>query len=148
MITILETIADIAEYTKNVDTIVEHVRSALSRVITKLYETEDGMLKLITFDSPTEQYLLNKLQQKGEQKQFLLTVAEMNKLVEEVSSAAEEILNRGIAPVVLIVDPMIRKPLAEILERFGVDVVVLSHAEIDPNAKFEVLGSISIDFNS
>jgi flagellar biosynthesis protein FlhA len=148
MITILETIADVAEYTKNVDVIVEHVRSALSRVITKLYESEDGTLKLITFDTQTEQFLMNKLQQQGEQKQFLLTVAEMNKLVEEISNAAAEILNKGIAPVVLIVDPLIRKPLAEILERFGVDVVVLSHAEIDPNAKFEVLGSISINFNN
>ncbi|MEO1924077.1 MAG: flagellar biosynthesis protein FlhA [Nautiliaceae bacterium] len=148
MITILETIADIAEYTKNIDTIVEHVRSALSRVITKLYETEDGTLKLITFDAPTEQYLMSKLKQQGEQKQFMLTVAEMNKLVEEVNNAAQEVVSQGIAPVVLIVDPLIRKPLAEILERFGVDVVVLSHAEIDPNAKFEVLGSISINFNS
>jgi flagellar biosynthesis protein FlhA len=148
MITILETIADIAEYTKNIDTIVEHVRSNLSRVITKLYESEDGTLKLITFDTQTEQYLLSKLQHQGDNKQFLLTVAEMNKLVEEISNAAAEILNKGIAPVVLIVDPLIRKPLAEILERFGVDVVVLSHAEIDPNAKFEVLGSISINFNS
>jgi flagellar biosynthesis protein FlhA len=147
MITILETIADIAEYTKNVDTIVEHVRSNLSRVITKLYESEDGTLKLITFDTATEQYLLSKLQQQGENKQFILTVSEMNKLVEEISNAAAEIVNKGIAPVVLIVDPLIRKPLAEILERFGVDVVVLSHAEIDPNAKFEVLGSISINFN-
>jgi len=148
MITILETVADVAEYTKNIDVIVEHVRSALSRVITKLYESDDGTLKLITFDTQTEQYLMNKLQQQGEQKQFLLTVAEMNKLVEEISNAAAEILNKGIAPVVLIVDPLIRKPLSEILERFGVDVVVLSHAEIDPNAKFEVLGSISINFNS
>ncbi len=147
MITILETVADVAEYTKNIDVIVEHVRSSLSRVITKLYESEDGTLKLITFDTPTEQYLMNKLQQQGEQKQFILTVAEMNKLVEEISSAASELLNKGIAPVVLIVDPLIRKPLAEILERFGVDVVVLSHAEIDSNAKFEVLGSVSIDFN-
>jgi len=148
MITILETIADIAEYTKNIDVIVEHVRSALSRVITKLYESEDGTLKLITFDAPTEQYLMNKLQQQGEQKQFLLTVAEMNKLVEEVNKAVSEVLNKGISPVILIVDPLIRKPLAEILERFGVDIVVLSHSEIDPNAKFEVLGSISINFNS
>ncbi|WP_457560038.1 flagellar biosynthesis protein FlhA [Caminibacter sp.] len=148
MITILETIADIAEYTKNIDTIVEHVRSALSRVITKQYTDEDGTLKLITFDSKTEQYLLSKLKQQGEQKQFLLTVAEMNKLVEEINNAATELTNKGIVPVVLIVDPLIRKPLAEILERFGVEVVVLSHAEIDPNAKFEVLGSISIDFNS
>ena len=148
MITILETIADVAEYTKNIDVIVEHVRSSLSRVITKLYTGEDGTLKLITFDSQTEQYLMNKLQQQGDQKQFILTVAEMNRLVEEVNNAAAEILNKGIAPVVIIVDPLIRKPLAEILERFGVDVVVLSHAEIDPNAKFEVLGSISIDFNA
>jgi len=148
MITILETIADVAEYTKNVDVIVEHVRSALSRVITKQYLSEDGTLKLITFDAPTEQFLISKLQQQGEQKQFLLTVAEMNKLVEEVSNAVNELVNKGIAPVILIVDPLIRKPLAEILERFGVDIVVLSHSEIDPNAKFEVLGSISIDFNS
>ncbi len=147
MITILETIADVAEYTKNTDIITEQVRSALSRVITKLYANEEGVLKLITFDAPTEQYLMNKLQTQGEQKQFILTVAEMNKLVQEVSSAAAEIVNKGIAPVVLIVDPLIRKPLAEILERFGVDVIVLSHSEIDPNAKFEVLGSISIDFN-
>ncbi len=146
MITILETIADLAEYTKNPDVITEQVRSALSRVITKLYADESGTLRLITFDAPTEQYLMNKLKQQGEQKQFILTVAEMNKLVEEVSSAASEILNKGIAPVVLIVDPLIRKPLAEILERFGVDVVVLSHSEIDPNAKFEVLGTISIEF--
>ncbi len=147
MITILETIADIAEYTKNIDTIVEHVRSSLSRVITKLYESEDGTIKLITFDTQTEQFLLSKLQQQGENKQFLLTVAEMNKLVEEVSNAVNELTKQGIAPVVLIVDPLIRKPLAEILERFGVEIVVLSHAEIDPNAKFEVLGSISIQFN-
>ena len=147
MITILETIADIAEYTKNIDTIVEHVRSSLSRVITKLYESEDGTIKLITFDTQTEQFLLSKLQQQGENKQFLLTVAEMNKLVEEVSNAVNELTKQGIAPVVLIVDSLIRKPLAEILERFGVEIVVLSHAEIDPNAKFEVLGSISIQFN-
>jgi len=148
MITILETIADVAEYTKNIDVIVEQVRSALSRVITKLYESEDGTLKLVTFDAATEQYLISKLKQQGDQKQFLLTVAEMNKLVDEVNAAVSELVNKGIAPVVLIVDPLIRKPLAEILERFGVDIVVLSHAEIDPNAKFEVLGTISIDFNS
>jgi len=146
MITILETIADIAEYTKNPDIITEKVREALSRVITKLYVDESGVLKLITFDSNTEQYLMNKLKQQGEQKQFVLTVAEMNKLVEEVSNAAREVLNQGIAPVVLIVDPLIRKSLAEILERFGVDIVVLSHTEIDPNAKFEVLGSVAINF--
>jgi len=146
MITILETITDTAEVTKNVDIIVEQVRSRLSRVITNLYKDENGVIKLLTFDTNTEQYLLNKLQTQGEQRQFMLSVAEMNKLVDEVSKAASEIISKGIAPVILIVDPMIRKSLAEIFERFGLDVVVLAHSEIDSNVKFEVLGSISINF--
>jgi len=146
MITILETITDTAEITKNLDIIVEQVRSRLNRVITNLYKDESGALKLLTFDTNTEQYLLNKLQQNGEQRQFLLSVADMNKLVDEVSQAAQQLISQGVAPVILIVDPMIRKSLAEIFERFGLDVVVLSHSEIDSNAKFEVLGSININF--
>ena len=146
MITILETITDTAEITKNVDIIVEQVRTRLSRVITNLYKDENGVIKLVTFDSNTEQYLLNKMNQQGDMRQFNLSVAEMNKLVEEVSKTAQQLLSQGVAPVILIVDPMIRKSLAEIFERFGLDVVVLAHSEIDSNAKFEVLGSISINF--
>jgi len=146
MITILETITDTAEITKNVDIIVEQVRSRLSRVITNLYKDESGVIKLLTFDTNTEQYLLNKLQQQGENRQFMLSVNDMNKLVDEVSKAAQQVISQGVAPVILIVDPMIRKSLSEIFERFGLDVVVLSHSEIDSNAKFEVLGSISINF--
>jgi flagellar biosynthesis protein FlhA len=146
MITILETIADIAEITKNIDIIVEHVRSKLARVITNMYKDENGVLKLLTFETNTEQFLLNKLQQNGDNRQFLLTVAEMNRVVEETSSASNVVLNQGVAPVIIIVDPLIRKSLSEIFERFGLDVVVLSHAEIDSTAKFEVLGSIEIKF--
>jgi flagellar biosynthesis protein FlhA len=146
MITILETITDTAEVTKNVDIIVEQVRSRLSRVITNLYKDENGVIKLLTFDTNTEQYLLNKLQQQGENRQFMLSVNDMNRLVDEVTKAAQQVISQGVAPVILIVDPMIRKSLSEIFERFGLDVVVLSHSEIDSNAKFEVLGSISINF--
>jgi flagellar biosynthesis protein FlhA len=54
------------------------------------------------------------------------------------------VLSRGIAPAILIVDPVLRKALSEIFERFALEVVVLSHSEIDASAKFEVLGSIDI----
>jgi flagellar biosynthesis protein FlhA len=39
---------------------------------------------------------------------------------------------------------MLRKSLHDIFEKFGLSIVVLSHAEIDSKAKFEVLGSIEI----
>ena len=145
MVTILETIADVAEYTKNVDIIVEQVRARLARVITNLYKDQDGTIKLITLSGPTEQRLLDHLQETESGRQLLLNVGQINKVVEKISEEAQKVLQKGVAPVILIVDPMLRKPLAEIFERFGLDVVVLSHAEIDPNAKFEVLGSVEID---
>ena len=145
MVTILETIADVAEYTKNVDLIVEQVRARLARVITNLYKDPDGVIKLITLDAATEQKLLDHLQESDAGRQLLLNVGQINKVVETVGEEARKVLQKGVAPVILIVDPMLRKPMAEIFERFGLEVVVLSHAEIDPNAKFEVLGSVNID---
>jgi len=143
MLTILETIADVAEYTKNVDLITEQVRAKLSRVITQLYTGEDGVIKLLTFDTQTEQMLLQKTADQDGVKSLLLNVGEINALIQATSQKAAEVLQKGISPVIIIVDPKIRKAIAEIYERFSLDVVVLSHAEIDSNAKFEVLGSIS-----
>ncbi|WP_456380902.1 flagellar biosynthesis protein FlhA [Hydrogenimonas sp.] len=145
MVTILETIADVAEYTKNVDLIVEQVRARLARVITSLHKDQEGVIKLLTLNAPTEQRLLDHLQENEAGRQLLLNVGQINKVVETIGEEAQKVLQKGIAPVILIVDPMLRKPLAEIFERFGLEVVVLSHAEIDPNAKFEVLGSVEID---
>jgi len=144
MVTILETIADVAEYMKSVDLIVEQVRARLSRVITSLYKDQNGVIKLLTLNAPTEQTLLDHLKQNESGRQLLLNVGQINKVVETISQEAQKVLQQGVAPVILIVDPMIRKPLAEIFERFGLDIVVLSHAEIDQNAKFEVLGNIDI----
>ncbi len=145
MLTILETIADIAEYTKNVDIITEQVRSKLSRTITAMYKSEDGIIKLLTFDTQSEQKLLEKSHEQDGVRNFALNVGEINQLIQATSDKAAEVLQQGVSPVIIIVDPLLRRPLAEIYERFGLDVVTLSHAEIDSNAKFEVLGSINIE---
>ncbi|MEA2111527.1 MAG: flagellar biosynthesis protein FlhA [Campylobacterota bacterium] len=145
MLTILESIADIAEYTKNVEIITEQVRSRLSRTITTMYKGEDGVIKLLTFDTASEQKLLEKSHEQDGVRNFLLNVGEINQLIQASSEKASEILQKGVSPVIVIVDPALRHPLSEIYERFGLDIVTLSHAEIDSNAKFEVLGSINIE---
>jgi len=145
MLTILETIADIAEYTKNVEVITEQVRAKLSRVITQMYASEDGVIRLLTFDTNTEQLLLQKSQDQDGTRNLLLNVGEINGLIQATSAKAAEILQKGISPVIIIVDPQLRRGVAEIFERFSLDVVTLSHAEIDSNATFEVLGSIAIE---
>ncbi len=144
MLTILETIADIAEFTKNVDIITEQVRAKLSRVITQMYAGEDGVIRLLTFDTQTEQLLLQKSQEQDGVRNLLLNVGEINALIQATSQKATEVLQKGISPVIIIVDPQIRRSIAEIFERFSLDVVTLSHAEIDASATFEVMGSIAI----
>ncbi len=145
MLSILETIADIAEYSKNVDVIVEQVRAKLSRIITSLYKDHSGVIKLLTFDTATEQRILEKSTEIDGIRNLALSVGEINALIQGVSDKASTLLQQGVSPVILIVDPQLRKPLAEIFERFNLEVVVLSHAEIDANAKFEVMGSVSIE---
>ena len=145
LLTILETISDVAEVTKNVDIIVEQVRAKLSRMITKQYIDEDGILKLLTFNATTEQKLLDTSHERDGVRELLLNIGQINTLVKVVSDEAKKLLQKGIAPVVIIVDPMLRKALNDIFEKFGLDVVVLSHAEIDSKAKFEVIGSIEIE---
>ena len=145
LLTILETISDVAEVTKNIDIIVEQVRSKLSRMITKQYVDEDGILKLLTFNANTEQKLLDASHEREGVRELLLNIGQINTLVQVVSDEAAKLLKRGIAPVVIIVDPMLRKALNDIFEKFGLDIVVLSHAEIDSKAKFEVMGSVEIE---
>lgn len=145
MLTILETIADIAEYTKNVDIITEQVRAKLSRIITQMYSGDDGVIRLLTFDTASEQLMLEKSQERDGTRVLLLSVAEINALIQATSAKAAELLQKGISPVVIIVDPQLRRGVAEIFERFSLEVVTLSHAEIDSSATFEVMGSISIN---
>jgi flagellar biosynthesis protein FlhA len=145
MLTILETIADIAEYTKNVDIITEQVRAKLSRIITQMYSGEDGVIRLLTFDTSSEQLMLEKSHDQDGKRNLSLNVSEINALIQATSAKAAALLQKGVSPVVIIVDPQLRRGIAEIFERFSLDVVTLSHAEIDSSATFEVMGSISIN---
>ena len=145
LLTIVETISDVAEVTKNISIIVEQVRAKLSRVITKQYKDDNGVLKLLTFNAGTEQKLLDSLRERDGVRDLVLNIGQINTLVKACSDEATKLLHKGIAPVVIIVDPLLRKSLSDIFEKFGLDIVVLSHAEIDSSSKFEVMGSIEIE---
>ncbi len=144
MLTILETISDVAEVTRNVEIITEQVRSRLSRIITKMYKNDDGVIKLLTFNTNSEQKMLDALHDRDGVRDLILNIGQINELVSVVSDEASKVLQKGIAPVIIVVDPLLRKSLNDIFEKFNLDVVVLSHAEIDTNVKFEVVGTIEV----
>jgi flagellar biosynthesis protein FlhA len=147
MLTILETIADIAPTTKDVDIIVDYVRARLARVITNLYVDDRRVLNFLSLDPTTEQYLMDKVANMGDRAKLILDSHELEALSNVVSEYGMSLQQRGIKPI-LIVDSTLRKHLADILTMLPAtkSIIVLSHAEIDPNVNFEAVGTISIQF--
>lgn len=148
MLTILETITDIASATQNnVTIIVEQVRSKLARTITNLFKSDDGKLKLLIFSNETEHALITKIKEQAGGGVLLLTIEETQKLKESIEQSMIKVMQNGISPVILLVDSKLRRPLYEKMEQYKVDIVVLSHTELDPNVDFEIVDKpIEIDF--
>ena len=142
MLTIVEAIADIAEFTKAPDILLEHVRSKLFRLITEKFKDTDGVLHIVTIKPELEQQFIGKLQEQHGVSQLMLSIAEINNLVTKTKTLLDEIEVKGFSKVAMVVDPVLRKRVSEIYEKFGLQVAVLSHAELDSKANFAIEGTL------
>ncbi len=142
MLTIIESIADIAEYTKAPDVLLEHVRSKLYRLITNRFKDNDGTLHIITIKPDIEQDFIGKLQEQHGVSQLMLSIAEINSLVTKTKELITHVEAKGYNKVAMVVDPLLRKRISEIYEKFGLQVAVLSHAELDSRANFAIEGTL------
>jgi len=142
MITILESLADIGEVTKSPEILLEHVRSKLFRLITNKFKGDDGTLRIITIKPELEQDFISKLQEQHGVSHLLLSIAEINALVTKTKELIDSIEARGVSNVSMVVDPVLRKRVSEIYEKFGFEIAVLSHAELDTKAEFSIEGTL------
>ncbi|MDR0665121.1 MAG: flagellar biosynthesis protein FlhA [Helicobacteraceae bacterium] len=147
MLTIMETIADCAAALRSPEILTEQTRSKLARTITNMYKSEGGVIRILTLDVASEQKFLDKLKDQNGASALMLNVKEITAFIDATRVKKEELIAKGVSPVILIVDPLLRRSIAQIYERFNLDIVTLSHAEIDPSAAFEALGSIAINDN-
>ncbi|EAK0826362.1 flagellar biosynthesis protein FlhA [Campylobacter fetus] len=144
MLSILEAVGDVSEVSKNLDMIIEHVRAALCRVITSLYADEKGQLNFYILDAPVQQKLIDSLNYKDGAYHLMINVAQTSAIV---NALRQKRANRNISEqgdMLLCVEPSIRKFIANIVQNFAIDIVILSFAEIAPNTQFETLGVIEI----
>ena len=142
MLTIIEAVADIAEFTKAPDVLLEHVRSKLYRLITEKFKDRDGVLHLLTVKPEIEQQFIGKLQDTNGSSQLMISIAEINNLVTRTKDLIQVTEAKGFSKVAMVVDPVLRKRISEIYEKFGLSVPVLSHAELDSRANFAIEGTL------
>jgi flagellar biosynthesis protein FlhA len=141
LVAILESLADNAGRTKDVDQLGELVRIALARSICKQYVDEGTRaLHCITLDPQVEQNLIEKIQPGINQ--LVLEPATIRKFMQELTKQTERITAQGYPPVVLSMHGL-RLPLRRLTERNLPQLVILSYNEIVPQTDVRAIGSVS-----
>lgn len=144
MLSILESLSDIAEVSKNLDMIVEHVRTALARAITSLYVDEGGRLNFYVMEPAAQQKLIDAVQYKDGAYHLMINVSQTSAIVQALREARAKRPISEYGSMILCVEPSLRKFIADICANFAIDITVLSFAEVAANTPFETLGTIEI----
>ncbi|EJZ2925990.1 flagellar biosynthesis protein FlhA [Campylobacter jejuni] len=145
MLTILESVSDIAEVSKSFDMIIEHVRASLARIITNMYLDDKGNLDIFILDSASSAVLMENVQFRDGSYHLPLSVAQTGTLVDTLRAEVAAVANGRIKPFILCVEPQLRKFIADICYNFSINIVVLSFAEIAENTNFNTEGIIRIE---
>ena len=140
LLLILESLADAARVSKDVDFLTERVRAAMARHICAEY-AEDGLLSVITVD-PRLESLLGEAVRRGEDAYALLDPNTVAKIYTSLTKQMAAAQNAGLHPIVLC-SPSVRLALKRLTERAAPQLVVLSYSEIAPGLRVESIGQIS-----
>ena len=132
--TILESLADAAPQTRDMDLLTEHVRQNLSRSITRQHVGNDDTLTLITLPSGMEEKVQNAVQQNAHGSYLALNPDEAQTIVAHLSEAMNKAVSQGHSPV-LMAPPITRNHLRKLTERFLPNLAALSPNEIAPGVK-------------
>ena len=143
LLTILETLADYAPYTKDPNILTEYVRQALSRTITHLYQS-DGVIPVITLDRRVEEAIAQAVQRTEQGEFFVLDPRFTEKLLDKLRDVVERVSLMGHQPVVMA-SPSIRRHFRKLIEHLLPMLPVISPNEILPEVKIKTVGVVSLD---
>jgi flagellar biosynthesis protein FlhA len=131
LVTILESIADAAQTTKDPDAITEAVRAAMGRTICRQYQTERGELPAISFAPALEAKLVSSIVRTEQGPVLALEPSQAQQLASRIADA----LAGALAQPVLLCTPTLRPHLWRLFARVLPHIGVLSHSEIPPQLR-------------
>lgn len=143
MITILETITDSANTTKDIDVITENIRVALKRTITRKF-CDAGTLRVVTLDAELEKIILSSMT-RGDQGIYLsLDPMIIQGIVTQLSNNILKFRELSQIPIVLT-SHVIRVYFYRLIAQFFPNIYVLSFNEIDSNVQIQSIANIEIE---
>ena len=141
--TCFEAISENGLPAKDPDQIVEKVRTALKRTITRMY-CEDGNMKVITLDAALERTMVNSLA-RGEGGLYLALSPELlQSLIRQVAEESKKVTNLTSPPLILTSQVM-RIHFYHLIEQFYPNIRVLSFNEVASNVQIQAIGSLRLE---
>ncbi|QID34204.1 flagellar biosynthesis protein FlhA [Hydrogenobacter sp. T-8] len=137
LLTILETLADYIDQTRDSDLLTEYVRQRLAKRITRLYSTNGTLYAMIL--SPKVETKLTALVQEGKEEEFLDLL--INGLYPKLSQEVTKFTQYQAMPL-LITSSSIRRHIRKVLENYMPNLIVLSYNELDRQLNLKVIGVI------
>lgn len=142
MVSILETLADYGQVTKDPDMLTEYVRQGLFRSITKQFLPYNNV-KVVTLDQNLERIIMDSLQSTETGTYLALDPEISNSFINGLSKEMEKLLSLGEQPII-VTAPIVRLYVKRFVDQISSDICVLSYNEIDPHVKIQSVGMVSI----
>jgi len=143
LLCIIETLADYAPLTKNVDILTGYVRQSLARAITRQYQDPGGSVNVVMLSPEIEEIIQQSIQHTEYESFVSPDPNVVKRIMQKVQDSAGEFMKRGLQPIVLC-SPNIRVHFKKIVDRFFPNVTVLSHNEISRDANITSFGMVEI----
>jgi flagellar biosynthesis protein FlhA len=138
---VLEGISEACGYSRNITSIVEHVRARLARQISDSATDAGGIIPLVTLSPEWEQAFSDSIAGDGEERHLVMPPTQLQQFIQSVRQTFERFAIMGESPV-LLTSPGIRPFVRQIIERFRATTMVMSQNEIHAKAKIRTLGQI------
>ncbi len=144
--TILETLADYAPRTKDLDQLSEFARASLARQLCKQYQEEDGVMRVITLAPTVEQQLREGVQPTANGNMLAIDPQFAQGLLRGINQQVEYAVQQGYNPI-LLCSGQIRLPLKRLIERSQPSLPIMAYTEIVPKVEVEAVGNVEVELS-
>ena len=143
LVSILETLADYAASSRDIDVLTEYVRQNLKRAISRKYFPEGEMTSVVTLDPKVEQEIMDSVKQTEQGSYLALDPEVTREIIDSVQTEIQKLEDVGKNPII-ITSPIVRMYFKRLIQDYFRDLTVVSYNEIDSNVELQSVGMVTV----
>ena len=142
LLTIMETLADYGQTTRDTDILTEYVRQSLKRAISTKYFPVGETTSVVTLDPKIEQEIMSSVKQTETGAFLNLDPNRARAILDSVGNEVKKLENLGKNPIV-ITSPIVRMYFKRLTEDYYKDLVVVSYNEVESYVELQSVGMVT-----